>query len=228
MEKTYSPIKVILADDHEIYRDGFNLLFRKSHKIKVIAEACDGNELIDLARKLNPDVIITDIKMPVKNGIEATAQLTKEMPHIGVIALSMFDDDDLIVDMLQAGASGYLLKNAHKDEMFAAIDAVYEHKTYYCRDTTKILSRLFAESHSNSIKKTYKAAFNENELIVIQMICKEYSNQEIADSLELSRRTIEGYRVNILKKINARNTAGIVIYAIKNNLFGIPGSVGLN
>ncbi len=224
METAYRPIKVILADDHEIFRDGFNVLIKKSKKVEIVAEASNGLELVDLVRRFNPHVVVTDIKMPVQNGIEATIQLTKEMPHIGIIALSMFDEDDLIVEMLEAGARGYLLKNAHKDEILAAIEAVYNHQSYYCRDTTKKLARMIADSSYNPFKIKDKPEFTDNELSVIRMICEEYSNHEIADTLKLSRRTVEGYREKILVKINAKNAAGIVIYAIKNKLFELTGS----
>ena len=224
MNNSYRPIQVILADDHEIFRDGFSSLVKKTRKVEIIAEASNGLELVLLARKLNPDVVITDIKMPEQNGIEATIQLKKEMPHIGIIALSMFDEDDLIVEMLEAGASGYLLKNAHKHELLAAIEAVFHNQTYYCSDTTKKLSRMIAESKYDPFHKKPKPVFSENELIVIKMVCEEYANQDIADAMELSRRTVEGYRESILKKIHAKNTAGIVVYAIKNKLFELSGS----
>ena len=228
MDRISRPIQVILADDHEIFRDGFNVLIKKNRKVEILGEASNGQELVDIARKLKPDVIITDIKMPVQNGIEATLQLTREMPEIGIIALSMFDEESLIVEMLEAGARGYLLKNAHKDEIVAAIEAVYRHQSYYCKDTTRKLSKMIAESNYNPFRKIEKPAFTEKEIVVIRMICEEYSNQEIADFLKLSRRTIEGYRENILGKINARNTAGIVVYAIKNKLFELTGAGKLN
>ena len=110
MQKTIPPIKLILADDHEIFRDGFRAMIKKQPSVQLIGEAGDGEELIKICRDLKPDVVITDIKMPRMDGVEATKKLTEEMPEVGIIALSMFDEENLIVEMLEAGARGYLLK----------------------------------------------------------------------------------------------------------------------
>lgn len=217
----YTPINIILADDHEIFRDGFRVMLSKIPAINLMAEAPNGEELIKLARKLHPDVIVTDIKMPVIDGIKATKQLVTEFPSIGIIALSMFDEEDLVIDMLEAGAKGYLLKNAQKDEIINAIKSVYKDETYYCSNTSKKLTYLIANSSYNPYKKIAKAVFSDKEILVIQMICQENSNKEIANKLSLSKRTIEGYREKILEKIKAKNTAGIVVYAIKNKLYNI-------
>ncbi len=219
MTTSYIPIQLILADDHEIFRDGLSVMIKKISEINLIAEASNGAELVKLAQKYKPDIIITDIKMPVMNGIEATKILKKELPDIGVIALSMFNEEDLIVDMLEAGAKGYLLKNAHKDEIVAAVKSVHNNQTYYCRDTTSILTKMIAKSNFDPYTHTVKPEFTENESAVIKLICEEYSNKEMAEQLNLSIRTIEGYREKILEKIEAKNTAGIVVYAIKNKLY---------
>lgn len=222
MSKTlYAPIRVLMADDHEVYRDGFNVMLKKNADIELIGEAEDGKELVEMTSTLNPDVIITDIKMPKMDGIEATRLLAEKYPHIGVIAISMFDDDNLIVDMLEAGAKGYLLKNAHKDEIFDAIKTVYNQKTYYCHHTSGKLAKMIAKSKFNPYQKATKAQFTEKEVDVIRRICQEYSNKEIAAQLYLSIRTIEGHRDRILEKMEVRNTAGVVIYAIKNGIYQI-------
>ncbi len=219
MSQNYSPINIILADDHEIFRDGFRVMLNKIPSINLIGEASNGNELIRISRELKPDVIITDIKMPVMDGIEATRQLTKEFPVIGIIALSMFDEENLIIDMLKAGAKGYLLKNAQKEEIISAVETVYKDETYYCKNTSNRLAQMIANSSYNPYKKIIKPEFTEKEISIIQFICQEYSNKEIADKLNLSKRTVEGYREKILEKIHAKNTAGIVVYAIKNKIF---------
>lgn len=221
MQNNYIPIRLIIADDHEIFRDGFQVMIRKTKKVDIIGEASNGKELVELAHELLPDIIVTDIKMPVMNGIDATHKLKRELPDIGIIALSMFDEDDLIVEMLEAGAQGYLLKNAHKDEILAAIQAVYFKQNYYCSNTTAHLSRMIALSKFDPFGIKDKPEFSEKELHIIKLICKQYSSKQIADELSLSRRTIEGYREQVLRKIKAKNTAGIVIYAIKNRLFEV-------
>jgi DNA-binding NarL/FixJ family response regulator len=218
MSKYKLPIRIILADDHEIFRDGFRVMLKKQATIKLEGEASNGEELVKLAHELHPDVVITDIKMPGVDGIMATKQLMKDLPHIGVIALSMFDEENLIIDMLEAGAKGYLLKNAHKNEIIAAVEAVARDQTYFCEHTSQKLTRLLVTSNINPFKKE-KPLLSENELQVMRLICEERSNKEIAEAMHLSVRTIEGYRDRIQDKIQARNTAGIVVYAIKHKIY---------
>ena len=221
MQKTIPPIKLILADDHEIFRDGFRAMIKKQPSVQLIGEAGDGEELIKICRDLKPDVVITDIKMPRMDGVEATKKLTEEMPEVGIIALSMFDEENLIVEMLEAGAKGYLLKNAHKDEIMDAIKAVDRNHTYYCNDTTARLANMIARRRFKPVSHVPKPEFSEKEYAVIRFICQEMSNKEIAFRLNLSIRTIEGYRDRILEKIGARNAAGIVVFAIRNNIYKI-------
>ncbi len=221
MATTNTPINLILADDHEIFRDGVSAMINNIPEINLIAEAANGEELVKLAKKLKPDVIITDIKMPVMNGIEATKLLKAELPDIGIIALSMFNEEDLIVDMLEAGANGYLLKNAHRDEIVAAVQDVYKGEPYYCRDTTNKLAHMIANSKFNPNKKIERPVFSVNELAIIKMICEENSNKEMAEILKLSKRTIESYREKILHKMDVKNTAGVVVYALKHRIVQI-------
>lgn len=225
MDFTNTPIDIILADDHEIFRDGFAILVNKIPDINLIGEACNGRELLKLARELKPDIIVTDIKMPVMNGIDATIQLKKEFPEIGIIALSMFDDEHLIVDMLEAGAKGYILKNAGKDEIIDAVKSVHKNEPYYCTETNSKLTRMIANSSFNPYKKTCKPQLTEKEIAIVKLICMEKSNKEIASALNLSIRTVEGHREKILEKIHAKNSVGLVVYAIKNKIFEIKKEV---
>lgn len=222
MSNHYLPIRIVLADDHEIFRDGFRVMLKKQTAVELIGEAGDGEQLIQLVREIQPDVVITDIKMPKLDGIQATKILSKEFPEIGIISLSMFDEENLIIDMLEAGAKGYLLKNAHKDEIIAAVEAVFKKQTYYCNHTSRKLTKMIAESSFNPHKRaSQKPEFSDKEISVMRFICQELSNKEIASQLNLSVRTIEGYREKIQEKINARNTAGIVVYAIKNRIYQV-------
>ena len=217
----YTPIKIVIADDHEIFRDGFKVMLRKQEDVQIIAEAENGRELLQVVEQHQPDVVITDIKMPLVDGIEATRAIKSRWPHIEVVALSMFDEENLVVDMLEAGAKGYLLKNTHKAEVVQAVKAVYKGDTYYCNATSTKLAQMIAKSHFNPYKNSKKPTFTEKEVEIIRLICQELSNKEIASQLNLSTRTIEGYREKILEKIDARNIAGLVIYAIKNNLYQV-------
>lgn len=219
--KHYTPISIIIADDHEIFRDGFRSMVKKFPELKIIGEAENGKDLVKLALQLNPDVILTDIKMPGMDGVEATRELVAAKPGISIIALSMFDEDNLIIDMLEAGAKGYLLKNANKEEIMEAIRAVSKDKNYYCKNTSEKLLQLIAKSKFNPYKKITKPQFSEKEITVIGLVCDQYSNKEIAEKLNLSIRTIEGYRERIEEKMDVHNTAGIVVYAIKNGIYKI-------
>jgi two-component system, NarL family, response regulator NreC len=216
-----TPIRIVLADDHEIFRDGFNVMLKKQDDIRLVGEAANGMELIQVTEKLLPDIIITDIKMPGIDGIEATKILSKRFPQVNIIALSMFDDDNLIIDMLEAGAKGYLLKSSHKNEIIDAIKAVYKHDTYYCKSTSTKLVHMIAQSRFDPSKEVQKPQFSAKEIEVIRLICQEASNKEMASKLFLSIRTIEGYREKIQEKIKAKNSAGIVVYAIKTGIYKI-------
>lgn len=217
--KRNAPIRILLADDHEIFRDGFQVMLKKQENIKLIGEAANGRELVDMVIQLQPDVVITDIKMPQLDGVAATRIITDKYPGIQVIGLTMFDDDNLIIDMLEAGAKGYLLKSAHKKEIIDAIQTVYNKDVYYCKSTSANLMRLIAQSRYNPYKHEPKPVFTEKELEVMKMICQQASNKEIATHLNLSIRTIEGYRDRIQERINARNMVGIVVYAIREGIY---------
>lgn len=211
-------IKLLIADDHEIFRDGMSLMLSRQSDIKLVGQAENGLELIELENELKPDVIITDIKMPHLDGIEATKRLVKKNPDIRIIALSMFDEENLIIDMLEAGAKGYLLKNADKHEILEAVFTVFEGNTYYCRSTSGKLASLIVKSRFNPYKKSEPISFNDREIEIIKMICLQNTTQEIGDKLFLSKRTVEGYRTKILEKMNAKNIAGVVMFALKNGL----------
>lgn len=217
-------IKVIIADDHEIFRDGLRLMLQKQPDIDLLAEAEDGKELIEQIKQLRPDVVITDVKMPRMDGVAAARHISEHYPTIGIIALTMFDEDDLIVDMLEAGARGYLLKNADKNEMVDAVKSVFNNEPYYCRHTSHKLAQMVARSKFNPFKHEVKPVFSDREKEMIVYICDGLTNKEIAEKVFLSVRTVEGLRMKLLEKMNVKNTAGIIIYAIKNNLYTTAGT----
>jgi two-component system, NarL family, response regulator NreC len=220
---TMGTIRLLIADDHEIFRDGIKLMLSRQDDIELVGEAEDGKELLELAAQLQPHVIMTDIKMPRMDGIEATRCLLEQTPGMAIIGLSMFNEDNLIIDMLEAGARGYLLKNADKHEVIEAIKAVYQDETYYCKSTSSKLAQMIAKSRFNPYTRKNKPDFSEREREIIDLICKEYTNKEIGEKLFLSSRTVEGYRMKIQEKMEVRNTVGIVIYAIRNGLYSADG-----
>jgi DNA-binding NarL/FixJ family response regulator len=212
-------IKVIIADDHEIFRDGLKLMLQKQPDITIVGEAGDGSELIEMVKHHLPDVVITDVKMPLLDGVAATKHLTEHYPSIGIIALTMFDEEDLIVDMLDAGAKGYLLKNADKTEIIEAVHTVANDEPHYCRLTSKKLAGMVAKSKFNLHSKKIRAEFSDREKEIIQFICEGLTSKEIGEKIFLSARTVEGLRLKIIEKMEVKNTAGIIVYAMREHLY---------
>jgi DNA-binding NarL/FixJ family response regulator len=213
-----APIRLVIADDHEIFRDGLALMLSRQKDMVLVGQAPDGEALLTVARDNKPDVILADIKMPHLDGIEATKILLGEFPDLKIIALSMFSEENLIVEMLEAGARGYLLKNADKQEIVDAIVSVADNRVYYCKDTSATLAAMIVKSNFNPYRKREIVEFNDREMEIIRLICKQFTAQEMGETMFLSRRTVEGYRTRILEKMNVKNTAGVVIYALKNKL----------
>jgi DNA-binding NarL/FixJ family response regulator len=217
-----TPITIAMADDHAIYRDGLKLTLDSEPSFRTVGEASNGAELIEICKKTNPDIILMDISMPVLGGIEATKRIHVDFPATGIIALTMYDQERLIVEMLEAGASGYLLKNADKNQIIEAVKQVYHGVPFYCRSTSVKLVKLISQSKFNPYtREATKIVFTPKEVEIIRMICEGLNSDEIGEKLFLSGRTIHGIRRVILNKMNVKSTAAIVIYAIKNNLVDV-------
>lgn len=220
MRSTIKPnINIVIADDHEIFRDGIEQVFASNPNITVMDTAANGMELLKKIEQHQPDIVLSDIKMPVLDGIETCKKIIENHPDIQVIGLSMFDDETSIVDMLEAGARGYLIKNADKSEIIDAIYTVFEGDPYYCKHTSFTLAKMISSSRFNPNKKKKKIEFTVREKEVIALICKQLTNKEIAEALFISPRTVEGHRLKIQEKLEVRNSIGIAVYAIKNGLF---------
>jgi len=218
MQTDKTPIKVIIADDHPIFLDGFRAIFKNEPEFQLLSEATNGEELLKKARDLQPDVIITDILMPGIDGIQVTKKLAEEQPGIKIIGLSMIAENSLIADMFEAGAKGYLMKNAHEDEVLTAIKTVHKGDVYYCKETAEKLLNIIAKRDSEGLKKINKPELSEREKDVMKLICQEFSNKQIATILYISKRTVDWYRNKLLEKLDVKNTAGIVTYALKNKM----------
>jgi DNA-binding NarL/FixJ family response regulator len=211
-------ISLVIADDHEIFRDGLALMLSKQDNVKLVGQAGDGLELVRMVDEASPDMVLTDIKMPRMDGIAAARQLLQRHPGLKIIALSMFEEEDLIVEMLEAGARGYLLKNADKKEILDAIVTVQEGNIFYCKHTTARLASLIVKSKFDQHKKSPGALFTDREREIVRLICRQHTAQEIGEMLFLSKRTVEGYRTRILEKMDVKNTAGVVIFALKHSI----------
>ncbi len=211
-------ISLVIADDHEIFRDGLALMLAKQDTVKLVGQAGNGQELLKVVKDKRPDIVLTDIKMPGMDGISTAKLLLQQFPGLKIIALSMYEEDDLIVEMLEAGAKGYLLKNADKREIIEAIVTVFEGNIFYCKHTTAHLASLIVKSKFDSRAKDPGALFTDREREIIRLICRQHTAQEIGELLFLSKRTVEGYRTRILEKMEVKNTAGVVIFALKHNI----------
>jgi DNA-binding NarL/FixJ family response regulator len=214
-------IRIVIADDHELLRSGFQVLLRKQNQVEIVAEAEDGMDLLNKVREHRPDVVVTDIQMPVMDGIEATRILASEFPETGVIALTMFNEDSMIVDMMESGAKGYLLKNTNKNELIDAIKAVYNGGTYFCAATTTKMAKLIGKAKFNPYRNTPEVKFTEKEMELLLLVCEGLQNKEIADRMNISIRTVEGYRIKLFEKTNTKHVAGLVIYAIKRGFYKV-------
>jgi DNA-binding NarL/FixJ family response regulator len=214
----YKPINIILADDHDIFRDGFRSMVEQVSSIKLVAEAADGYSLINLVDRYNPDVVLTDIRMPGLGGIAVTEMLQKKHPHLPVIALSMFNDDHLIIDMLTSGAKGYLLKDAGKKTIIEAIETVYRSNDFFCQKTRLNIARLIATNVYDPIRKERKTILSKREIQILKLLCAQKSNNDIAKEFGISLRTVEGARLKMMKKTNSANIIGLYQFAVKYGL----------
>ncbi|TKK64842.1 response regulator transcription factor [Ilyomonas limi] len=212
-------IRVVTADDHSVFLYGLRMTLDADQQITVVGEAGDGRALIAVATAVKPDVILTDISMPDMDGIEAISAIRQMDMNIRCIALTTFGNDQLIIDALEAGAIGYINKNAGREEITEAVKTVYRHIPYYCKATNLKLARLITRSTFNPYNIPHQQVFSEREKQIIQLICQEKTSEEIGKLLFLSKRTVEGCRLKILDKMNVKTTAGLVIYAIKNGLY---------
>ena len=215
-------VNIVIADDHDIFRDGFKVLLKDQEDVVLIGEATNGRALLALVTKIQPDIVITDIKMPEMSGIEVCKHIRNEFPHMQVIALSMFNDDHLIVDMLEAGASGYLLKNTKRQELLDAVQVVYKGGNYYSPATSAKLTKLIGRSKFNPWKNETVVKLNKQEKDIIRLICEQRTSKEIAAELNLAFKTVESYRETLLLKTNSQNMIGIALYAIKHGLYTLP------
>lgn len=213
-------VKIALVDDEILFRKGILFLLDREENINVVFEAANGQELLDALHDQNiilPDVIIMDLKMPEINGVEATKIIHSTFPNIKIIALTSYHTKSFIANMIAVGAVAYLIKNATPQELLLTINEVAEKGFYYTDDVLKIIQ----EDGFNS-KKT-KSVFDANflttrELEVLRLICAQKSTAEIAEILFISPRTVEGHRNNLLLKTESKNSAGLVVFAVQNDL----------
>jgi len=215
------PARVIIAEDHIIFRDGLRLLLENNPTVKFVGEAPNGKILVDLVKMHKPDVVLTDLCMPVMGGVEAIQKINCLPFKVQCIGISTFEYEQLIIQALEAGAMGYLSKNADREEIIEAIHTVSGNYYYYCRRTTNRMIKHLSLSKYNSSKKESPEGLTEKEVEIIRLICMKKTSKEIGEQLFLSKKAIDKYRINILQKINEKTSVGIVLYAIKTGIFTI-------
>jgi len=210
-------IKVLIADDHQIMREGLRAMLEKEHDIKIVGEAVDGRMTVRLARELVPDVIIMDVAMPDLNGIEATRQIAADLPGVKIIALSMYDERRFVLNMLKAGAAGYILKDDAFKNLSKAIRMVMANKTYLSNEISDLVENNCLTS-STGMKSTDFQLLSCREREVLQLVAEGKTSNEIAENLHISTKTVETHRQNVTIKLNIKNVAELTKYAIREGL----------
>ncbi|MBE0640303.1 MAG: response regulator transcription factor [Bacteroidales bacterium] len=210
--------KLTIVDDHKLFRDGLKLLLTNYFPGIEISEAQNGMEYLKLLEHFIPDITLMDINMPGIDGIEATHRAVELFPEIKIIALSMFGDEVYYFKMIDAGVKGFLLKNSEISEVCEAIESVLAGGHYFSKE---LLLSIVKNFHKSSLPSEESVSLSERETEILSLICQGLNNQEISDKIFISKRTVDKHRANILSKTNSRNTAHLVMNAIKNHWISI-------
>lgn len=211
-------IRVLLADDHGIVRQGTRSLIEKEEDLQVVGEAEDGRSAVELTEKLKPDVVVMDIAMPQLNGLDAAAQIVRRHPEIGVVILSMHEEEDYLVRALSAGVRGYLLKDTAQIDLIRAVRSVAQKKAFFSPTIAKMLVEDFTrQMQKKGIADSYDL-LTEREREILQLLAEGKSNKEASAILNISPYTIETHRNNLMQKLNLHNTAEIVLYAVRKKI----------
>ena len=213
-------MKILLVDDHKLIRDALKSYFEADPDFEVLGEAGNGQEALLFLKEQAIDVVMMDISMPVMDGIECTQEIMTHYPQIRVLALSMMNDGQFIKKMLSAGAVGYILKNSGEEEIKKALNKVHQGEPYFSAEVNEtVMQNMLKGGVKRNHKLVVDLPLTSREKDVLRLILKEYSNQEIADELFISPRTVDAHKRNLLEKTGSKNTAGLVLYAIEKNLF---------
>jgi DNA-binding NarL/FixJ family response regulator len=213
-------LRILVADDHDVVRHGLRSLLESHHEWEVCGEACNGREAVELTSTLQPEIVIADIAMPEMTGLEATREILKQNPKTQVIILTMHESEELLREVLDAGARGYVLKTDKGRELISAIDAVRNHNTFFTSKVAEMVLHGYLETRSTSLKpvasRTQSLTSRERE--VLTLVADGKSNKEVAVELKISVKTAEAHRINIMRKLNAHSVVDLVKYAMCNNM----------
>jgi DNA-binding NarL/FixJ family response regulator len=212
-------VRILLADDHEVVRQGLHRLLNGQPGWKVVGEAATGREAVEQAKKLKPDVVVLDISMPEMNGLEATQQIVKALPKTEVLILTLHDSEDLVRDVVQAGARGYVLKSDTGRDLVAGINALRQHQPFFTsRVSELVLQRCLRKDGATAKQHPSRTRLAPRELEVVKLLAQGKSNKEVAAALDISVRTAETHRSNIMRKLRLHTVADLVRYAIRHKI----------
>lgn len=211
-------VRIVLADDHNIIRDGLKSMLEKQSNLEVVAEADNGRNAVDIVRQTVPDVVVMDVGMPELNGIDATRQILSESPKTKILALSMHSDKQFVLTMLKSGASGYLLKNCVFNELIQAIDTVVNNKTYLSPSIANLVLEELVTSQNNQASSAGRTILTGREREVLQLLTEGKTTKQIAAELHVSVSTVETHRRQTMEKLNLHSIAELTKYAIREGL----------
>jgi DNA-binding NarL/FixJ family response regulator len=215
------PLRILVADDHDVVRQGLRSLLESRTGWSVCGEASNGREAVEMSVALKPEIVIMDIAMPTMTGLEATRQILKANPKTQVIVLTMHESEELLREVLDAGARGYVLKTDKGRELISAVDAVCNHNTFFTSRVAEMVLHGYLESSNGALKPMNRAqSLTSREKEVLHLVADGKSNKEVAAGLSISVKTAEAHRINIMRKLNAQSVVDLVKYAMRNNMLG--------
>ena len=214
-------IRVLVVDDHAILRDGISALLALAADIEVIGEAENGREAIDRARQLAPDVVLMDIAMPAMDGLEATRRIHKEFPQMKVLTLTQYDDREHLLSLLEAGAEGFISKTAASSELASAIRSVYQGDSFLSPSVAKLLLKHYRQGARAGRGQDPYDQLTDREREVLKLLAEGHTSREIADTLVISPKTVEGHRTNLMAKLDIHNRTDLVKYALRKGIITI-------
>lgn len=213
-----SKVRILIADDHGIVRKGLRLQLEQQKDFEVVGEATDGREAVRMTEELNPDVVIIDVAMPNLNGIQATTQLVKKNPNLGVIILSMYSDESYLTRALSAGAKGYLLKDTADVDLYRAVQVVAQGKPFFSPTIANtLLEDYMRQLQQRGLQDSYDL-LTDREKEILQLLAEGKANKEVAVALDLSPNTVETHRTRIMQKLDLHSSAEIVLYAVRKKI----------
>jgi two-component system response regulator NreC len=220
-----SKIRVLICDDHAILRDGIRLLLNSQPDMDVVGEAVDGRDAVEKVRVLKPDIVLMDIAMPLLNGLQATKQIRRDDPNMRVLVLTMYESDEYVSQMLEAGVMGYVLKKAAGSELVHAIRAVHQGEAFLYPSIAKWLVKDYMRRMDAGQERVSFDGLTDREREVLQLVAEGHSNRQIADLLNLSIRTVQNHRAHIMEKLGMHDRGELIKYAVQKGIIELSGPI---